>query len=69
MNDLELLQEISNKLSVLISLELQRANVSGVQKNVEFFSRFGLSGNELAIILGTTSGTVAVAKNRMKKKG
>ncbi|MGH7146534.1 MAG: hypothetical protein ACREIJ_01345 [Nitrospiraceae bacterium] len=68
MDDQNLLQEISNKLSVLISLELQKDGAGGVQEHVERLSRLGLSGNEIAAILGTTPGTVAVAKNRIKKR-
>lgn len=68
MSDEDLLQEISKKLSVLISLELHRDGNEGVQANVARLSQFGLSGSEIANILGTTTGTVAVAKNRIKRK-
>jgi hypothetical protein len=68
MNDLELLQEISRKLSVLISIAIQKNGVVGVQEHVLHLSRFGLSTGEIAQILSTTSGTVAVAKNRAKKR-
>lgn len=68
MSDQELLQEISKKLSILISLELRRDGSGGVQDHVERLSRFGLTAGEIAEILGTTSGTVAVAKARIKRK-
>ena len=68
MSEQELLQEISKKLSVLIALQLQNGGNSGVQENVERLSKFGLSSGEIAEILNTTAGTVAVAKSRTKKK-
>jgi DNA-binding NarL/FixJ family response regulator len=68
MDEQDLLHEISRKLSILISLELQRNGAEGVQEHVARLSRFGLSAKEIAEILNTTPGTVAVAKNRIKKK-
>lgn len=68
MSNEDLLQEISKKLSILISLELRRDGNEGVQANVARLSQFGLSGTEIANILGTTIGTIAVAKNRIKRK-
>jgi len=68
MNEQELLQEISRKLSILISLELQRDGAEGVQEHVARLTRFGLGAKEIAEILNTTPGTVAVAKSRIKKK-
>ncbi len=67
MSDNELLVEISKKLSVLIGIFIQRDGQAKVQEHVERLSNFGLSGTEIAQILGTTAGTVAVAKNRIKK--
>jgi DNA-directed RNA polymerase specialized sigma24 family protein len=67
MSDRELLEEISKKLSLLVGILLQRDGQAKVQENVERLSNFGLSGTEIAQILGTTAGTVAVAKNRIKK--
>ncbi len=67
MNDIALLKEISKKLSVLIALELQRDGNEGVQGNVVRLTRFGLTTGEIAEILGTTPGTVAVSKSRIKK--
>lgn len=67
MKDTELLQQVSKKLSVLIALELQRDGNEGIQGNVVRLARFGLTTNEIAEILGTTPGTVAVSKSRIKK--
>lgn len=67
MTDKDLMQEISRKLSILIALELQRDGDQGVQAHIPLLSRFGLSVGEIAEILGTTTGTVSVAKNRVKK--
>jgi hypothetical protein len=71
MNEIEfrLLREISKKLSILISLELQREEGAGaVQKHVAYLTKFGLTPIEMAEILGTTRGTVAVAKSRVKHR-
>jgi len=67
MNDSELLREISKKLSVLIALQLKKDGEESVQDSVVRLSRFGLTTSEIAEILGTTPGTVAVAKSRSKK--
>ena len=66
MSDTELLKEISKKLSVLIALQLQKDE--GVQDNIIRLARFGLATGEIAGILGTTPGTVAVLKSRIKSK-
>jgi DNA-binding CsgD family transcriptional regulator len=68
MTDSESLQEISKKLSILIALHLQRDGKESVQENVSRLSRFGLTTGEIAEILGTTPGTVAVTKSRIKNK-
>lgn len=65
MSEAELLQEISQKLSALIALNLP--DDDGVQDSVARLARFGLSTGEIAGILGTTPGTVAVLKSRIKK--
>ncbi len=66
-NDI-LLQQISKKLSILIALQLQGENmVVEVKENVARLVRFGLTDSEIAEILGTTPGTVSVAKARIKK--
>ncbi len=68
MTDQDLLRQISKKLSILISLELQRDGTGSVQDRVALLSRFGLTTADVAEMLGTTPGTVAVAKNRVKNK-
>ena len=68
MTDKDMLQEISAKLSILIALELKKDDTQGVQAHIPLLSRFGLSVSEIAGILGTTTGTVSVAKNRIKKR-
>ena len=68
MSDENLLAEISKKLSVLISLELQRDDKKTVQEHVVNLSRFGFSTGEIAEILNTTAGTVAVTKSRAKSR-
>jgi hypothetical protein len=64
----KLLQEISLKLSILIFLELQRDGGGKVQDHVLNLARFGLSTSDIAEILNTTPGTVAVAKSRLKRR-
>lgn len=67
-NNTDILQQISKKLSILIALELQGENETvEIKGNVAKLTRFGLTDSEIAEILGTTSGTVSVAKNRIKK--
>lgn len=65
MTEADLLRAISQKLSALIALNLPEDD--GIQDNVARLSRFGLSTGEIAEILGTTPGTVAVLKSRIKK--
>jgi len=63
-----ILQQISKKMSILISLQLQHGKEKvEVKENVEKLAPFGLTDNEIAEILGTTTGTVSVAKARIKK--
>lgn len=63
-----ILQEVSKKLSILIALQLQSEDgVVEVKENVIKLTRFGLTDSEIAEILGTTPGTVSVAKARIKK--
>lgn len=67
-NNNDTLQQISKKLSILIALQLQGENRTvEVKENVAKFARFGLTDKEIAEILGTTPGTVSVAKARIKK--
>lgn len=67
-SDQDVLLDISRKLSVLIHLELDKDESSRIDDQVVRLSRFGLNTPAIAEILGTTTGTVAVAKSRMKKK-
>ncbi len=67
MENSDILKEISKKLSILIALELQGENGVEVKENVIKLTRFGLGTSEIADILGTTPGTVQVAKARIKK--
>jgi DNA-binding CsgD family transcriptional regulator len=67
MNESELLQEISAKLSVLIGLQLEKEEDKTVQQKIVQLSRFGLTISSIAEILGTTTGTVSVLKSRSKK--
>lgn len=66
MENSDILQQISKKLSILITLQLQADGAVEVKENVVKLSRFGLTTGEIAEILGTTPGTVAVAKSRIK---
>ena len=68
MKELEPLQEISKKLSVLIALQLQKNGDESLQDNIVRLTRFGLTTGEVAEILGATPGTVSVLKSRIKSK-
>ena len=68
MEDRELLEQISKKLSVLIATVFAKdagkmTNIEGV----EMLGRFGLTNQDVADILGTTKPTVEVLKSRIKK--
>jgi DNA-binding NarL/FixJ family response regulator len=66
--DNNILQQISKKLSILIALQLQGGKEKvEVKENVVKLTPFGLTDSEIAEILGTTAGTVSVAKARIKK--
>ena len=66
--DNNVLQQISKKLSILIALQLQGGKDKvEVKENVEKLIPFSLTDSEIAEILGTTAGTVSVAKVRIKK--
>lgn len=66
--DNNILQQISKKLSILIALQLQGGKEKvEVKENVVKLAPFGLTDTEIAEILGTTAGTVSVAKARIKK--
>jgi DNA-directed RNA polymerase specialized sigma24 family protein len=69
MNDRELADQISKKLSALIALAL----LPDVQKRssaekVVLLARFNISNQEIADILGTSKGTVEVLKSRTSKR-
>lgn len=69
MNDRELADQISKKLSALIALAL----LPDVQKRstaekVALLMRFDIPNQDLADILGTTKGTVEVLKSRAGKR-
>jgi hypothetical protein len=66
--DVKLLQDISKKLSVLIALGLQQRSGASVQDNVELLSRIDLTVTEIADLLGTSPGSVAVTKSRIKNR-
>lgn len=67
-NNNDILQQISKKLSILIALGLMGdKDTVEVKENVEKLARFGLTDSEIADIIGTTPGTVSVAKVRIKK--
>ncbi len=69
MSDNELLVEISKKLSVLIGIFIQRDGQAKVQEHVERLSNFGLSGTEIAQILGTTAERWRLPRIESKKHG
>ncbi len=65
----ELLIDVNKKLDVmtrLIALMLPK-NINQDQK-IKILSEMGLPPKEISIILGTTSNTVSVELNRMKKQ-
>ncbi|HXN00215.1 MAG TPA: hypothetical protein VN982_17260 [Candidatus Dormibacteraeota bacterium] len=69
MSDAELFEKLSSKMSALIAVALlpdvQKKNTA---EKVELLTRFGLSNQEVADIVGTTKGTVKVTKSRANKK-
>lgn len=68
MNEQRILEIISNKLSVLITLGLFGEEDLKLSDRIALLARFGLSNAEIAHILGTTKGSVEVIKSRLKKK-
>lgn len=69
MKEKELLEEISKKLNTLIAISLvPEVDKYSLTEKVELLTRFKLSNSEIAVILGTTKGTVEVIKSRLKKK-
>lgn len=69
MNDRELAEQVSKKLSALIALALlpdvQKKNAA---EKVALLMRFGIPNQDIADIVGTTKGTVEVLKSRAAKK-
>ena len=68
-NSADLLISISKKMSLLITLQLND-EFKGLSKSdlLAKLSSYGLSNEDLALILGTTKGTVEVLKSRAKGK-
>jgi len=66
MNNDELLRSISDKLSILISLQLG-VDKRSMKEKVAQLVKYGLSNGEIANILGTTKGTIEVVKSSIKK--
>jgi DNA-binding CsgD family transcriptional regulator len=65
----ELLQTISRRLGVLIALQMKTQSEDfSTTEGVALLSRFGMANNEIAEILNTSSNTVNVIKNRIKKR-
>jgi DNA-binding CsgD family transcriptional regulator len=65
----DLLQSISRRLGVLIALQMRSQSEDfSTTQGVEFLSRFGMPNNEIAEMLNTSSNTVNVIKNRIKKR-
>jgi hypothetical protein len=65
----EIAEEISNKLSALIALLLTPEPHKGnTAEKVMMLARFGIPNQAIADIVGTTKGTVEVAKSRGTKK-
>ncbi len=69
MENKELLESIARRLGVLIALQMnvQSENFSTTE-GIQVLSRFGMGNSEIAEILNTSSNTVNVIKNRLKKK-
>lgn len=68
MKDLEILEEISRKLSAVIALSFSNdAGDLTTADRVKLLVRFGLSNQDIANIIGTTKGTVEVLKSRAAK--
>jgi CRP-like cAMP-binding protein len=61
------LQEISQKLNILISLELNKEKKK-LSEKVKFLLDFDLTNQQIAEILGTSKGSVEVIKSRLRKK-
>ena len=68
MKDQELLEQISRKLSALISvLFIKDGEKMTSADRIIMLGRFDLSNQDIADILGTTKPTVEVLKSRIKR--
>jgi len=67
MKEQKLLESISKKLGVLITLNLLSMNREATTtENIEMLGRFGLTPKEIAEILNTSANTVNVTRSRIK---
>lgn len=65
----KLLMDISNKLSTLISLSLEKGDKKLTTKDkVRFLNRFNLTSQQIADIIGTSKNTVDVTNSNLKAK-
>ena len=68
MKEQENLENLSKKLSALLALQfVKEPEKMTAEGGVKLLTRFGLSNQEMADILGTTKPTVEVMKSRIKK--
>lgn len=69
MENNELMEKISRKMSVLISLFMEESTKKqNTTEKVSFLKRFGINSQEMAEIIGTTKNTVDVTVSNLKKK-
>ncbi len=69
MKNSELLEQISNKLSVLIAVTLQDdSKKMSITDGERLLRRFGLDNQSVADILGTTKQSIEVTKSRNQKR-
>jgi transcriptional regulator len=61
--------ELERKLQILINLQARFLvrDIESQQARVDFLDSCGLGNQDIANILGTTSGYVSVAKSKIKK--
>lgn len=64
MDTSKLLTDISNKLSVLIMLNLKNNEGVNTKEKVKLIAKFGFSNREIAEMVGTTKESAAVLKGR-----
>ena len=69
MNNEELNEHISRKLSALIAVALlPDAHKCNTAEKIALLMRFGIPNEDIADIVGTTKGTVEVLKSRANKR-